>query len=45
MLEQPLIHSDETRLQVLKSDKAATADHWMWVRVSGPPGEGVQIFV
>jgi hypothetical protein len=29
MLEQPLIHSDETRLQVLRGDKAPTADHWM----------------
>ena len=38
MLEDPLIHCDETRLQVLKSDKAPTADHWMWVRASGPPG-------
>jgi len=44
MLEQPLIHSDETRLQVLKSDKAATADHWMWVRVSGPPGRRIVLF-
>jgi len=29
MLEAPLIHCDETRLQVLRSDKAPTADHWM----------------
>ena len=27
---------DETRLQVLKSDKAPSALHWMWVRVAGP---------
>ncbi len=44
MLEQPLIHSDETRLQVLHSDKAPTADHWMWVRVSGSPGRRIVLF-
>jgi transposase len=44
MLEQPLIHCDETRLQVLKSDKAATADHWMWVRSAGPPGRRIVLF-
>jgi transposase len=37
LLEAPLIHCDETHLQVLKSDKAPTADHWMWVRAAGPP--------
>jgi transposase len=44
MLEQPLIHSDETSLQVLHSDKAPTADHWMWVRASGPPGKRIVLF-
>jgi transposase len=44
LLEQPLIHSDETRLQVLHSDKAPTADHWMWVRVSGPSGRRIVLF-
>jgi transposase len=44
MLEQPLIHSDETRLQVLKSDKAPTAEHWMWVRAAGPPGRRIVLF-
>jgi transposase len=44
LFEQPLIHSDETRLQVLHSDKAPTADHWMWVRVSGPPGRRIVLF-
>jgi transposase len=44
MLEDPLIHCDETRLQVLKSDKAPTADHWMWVRASGPPGKRIILF-
>jgi transposase len=44
MLEGPLIHCDETRLQVLKSDKAPTADHWMWVRAAGPPGRRIVLF-
>lgn len=44
MLADPLIHCDETRLQVLKSDKAPTADHWMWVRASGPPGRRIILF-
>jgi transposase len=44
MLKHPLIHSDETRLQVLKSDKAPSADHWMWVRASGPPGRRIVLF-
>jgi transposase len=44
MLEEPLIHCDETRLQVLRSDKAPTADHWMWVRAAGPPGRRIILF-
>ena len=44
MLEHPVIHCDETRLQVLNSDKAPTADHWMWVRASGPPGRKIVLF-
>ena len=44
LLEAPLIHCDETRLQVLKSDKAPTADHWMWVRAAGPPGQRIVLF-
>lgn len=44
MLEGPLIHCDETHLQVLKSDKAPTADHWMWVRAAGPPGRRIVLF-
>ncbi len=44
MLSDPLIHCDETRLQVLKSDKAPTASHWMWVRTSGPPGRRIILF-
>lgn len=44
LLEAPLIHCDETRLQVLNSDKAPTADHWMWVRAAGPPGQRIILF-
>lgn len=39
-----VIHCDETTLQVLKSDKAPTSDHWMWVRAAGPPGRRVVLF-
>ena len=44
MLSHPLIHCDETGLQVLKSEKAPTAEHWMWVRASGPPGRRIILF-
>ncbi len=44
LLAAPLIHCDETRLQVLKSNKAPSADHWIWVRASGPPGRRIILF-
>jgi transposase len=44
MLSDPLIHCDETRLQVLRSDKAPTGNHWMWVRASGLPGRRIILF-
>ena len=44
LLTESVIHCDETRLQVLKSDKAPTADHWMWVRAAGPPGRRIVLF-
>ncbi len=44
LLAAPLIHCDETRLQVLKSDKAPSADHWIWVRANGPPGRRIVLF-
>jgi len=37
------IRIDETPLQVLKSD-AASQQHWMWVRVAGPPGQRLILF-
>jgi transposase len=39
-----LIHMDETPLQVLKSHKAPTSDHYMWVRCAGPPGKRTVLF-
>ncbi|HEY5102495.1 MAG TPA: IS66 family transposase [Steroidobacteraceae bacterium] len=44
LLEAALIHCDETRLQVLRSDKAPTADHWMWVRAAGAPARRIILF-
>ena len=44
LLAAPLIHCDETGLQVLKSDKAQTTEHWMWVRAAGPHGRRVILF-
>ncbi len=44
MLAESVIHCDETRLQVLRSDKAPTADHWIWVRAAGPPGRRIVLF-
>ena len=38
------VRIDETPLQVLKSEKPATAEHWMWVRVAGPPRERLILF-
>jgi transposase len=44
LLAESVVHCDETRLQVLKSDKAPTADHWIWVRAAGPPGRRIVLF-
>jgi hypothetical protein len=44
LLAESVVHCDETRPQVLKSDKAPTADHWMWVRAAGPPGRRIVLF-
>jgi transposase len=38
------VRIDESPLQVLKSEKAATSEHWMWVRVAGPPRERLILF-
>lgn len=44
LLAESVIHCDETPLRVLKSDKAPTAEHWMWVRAAGPPGRRIVLF-
>jgi transposase len=38
------IRIDETPVQVLNSDKPVGSDHWMWVRVAGPPGQRLILF-
>jgi transposase len=44
MLEEPYIHLDETPVQVLKSTKAPSTEHYMWVRAAGPPGRRMILF-
>jgi transposase len=43
-LAEPLLHCDETSVQVLKSDKAPSTDHYMIVRAAGPPGRRIVLF-
>jgi transposase len=38
------VRIDETRVQVLNSDKAPRALHWMWVRVAGPKHRRIILF-
>jgi transposase len=42
--ESGYVRIDETRVQVLKSDKAPSALHWMWVRVAGPKQQRIILF-
>jgi transposase len=42
--ESGYIRMDETRVQVLNSDKAPSALHWMWVRVAGPKHRRIILF-
>lgn len=45
LLESPVIHCDETRVQVLKEpDRDPTSQSWMWVQASGPPNRKVVLF-
>lgn len=45
LLESPVIHCDETRVQVLKEpDRDPTSQSWMWVQTSGPPDKKVVLF-
>ena len=43
-LAEPVLHCDETSVQVLKSDKAPSTDHYMIVRAAGPPGRRIVLF-
>lgn len=43
-LRESLILCDESTLQVLKSDKSPTSDHYMVVRAAGPPGRRIILF-
>lgn len=45
LLESPVIHCDEARVQVLKeADRDPTSESWMWVQASGPPDQKVVLF-
>ncbi len=45
LLKSPVIHCDETRVQVLKEpDRDPTSQSWMWVQASGPPDRKVVLF-
>ena len=45
LLESPVIHCDETRVQVLKEpDRDPTSQSWMWVQASGPTDRKVVLF-
>lgn len=45
LLSYPILHCDETRVQVLKEDgKPATSHSYMWVRVGGPPTQPIRLF-
>lgn len=44
LLSDPYIHIDETPLQILRSNKAVGADHYIVVRASGPPGRRIILY-
>ncbi len=45
LLAYPVMHCDETTLQVLKEpDKQASQKSYMWVRVGGPPAQPIRLF-
>jgi len=44
-LDSPIIHMDETTVQVLKEpDKGPTSQSYMWVQRGGPPGKPVVLY-
>src|SRR3990167_5979213 len=45
LLDSPVLHCDETRLQVLhEPGRDPTAQSWMWVQSGGPPDKPVILF-
>jgi transposase len=45
LLSQPIVHCDETIVQVLKEpDKPATSHSYMWALAAGPPRRSVVLF-
>lgn len=45
LLSYPVLHCDETPLQVLnEQDKVTASKSWMWVRVGGPPTQPIRLF-
>lgn len=45
LLDYPVLHCDETRLQVLhEPGRDPTAQSWMWVQSGGPPDKPVILF-
>jgi len=44
LLTYPLVQMDETYLQVVRSEKAPSSDHYMVVRAAGPPGRRIVLF-
>jgi len=44
LLLSPYVHVDETYLQVLRSDKAPSSDHFMVVRAAGPPSRRIILY-
>ncbi|MGH8268917.1 MAG: IS66 family transposase, partial [Steroidobacteraceae bacterium] len=44
LLAEPLVQMDETYLQVLRSEKSPTSEHYMVVRAAGPPGKRIVLF-
>ncbi|MGH8229660.1 MAG: IS66 family transposase [Steroidobacteraceae bacterium] len=44
LLAWPFVQMDETYLQVLRSQKAPSSQHYMVVRAAGPPGRRIILF-
>jgi transposase len=45
LLDYPVLHCDETRVQLLKEPgRALISQSWMWVQTGGPPGRPVILF-